>query len=249
MALLLFCLPPFLLFFLVWVQDIFKNRHPLNADEVFELARKKQWNHFLATYSYSSIPRNADPTAKKAMKASGQFVRCDLRYFELPSSVAGLLKYKKHEWVVLVFVKEFHAEYLWWNKGKDGTSVSPYLRGGHLENALRLYRPDTLIRLHNHPNPNPSKYRTNLPSQQDLKSAEYFSGLLSEKGISFLDFVCERGVPHLYFAFFNSSLSPVERYVEEISGKNNSGIFANIGLRRELALRTGNSGSIKGAVF
>jgi hypothetical protein len=249
MAVLLLFLFPFILFFLGWIQNIFKNRHPLNPEEVLELARKKQWNHLLTVYSYSSFPKIADSSEKKAMKASGQFVRCDLSFFELPSSVAGLLKYKKHEWVVLVFIKDLHAEYLWWNKGKDGKSVYPYLRGGYLENALRLHRPDTLIRLHNHPNPNPSKYRANQPSDQDLKSAEYFSGLLSGQGIGFLDFVCERGVPYLYYAFLNSGISPVERFVEDISKVNDSGLFANVGLRRELATREIRATIIKGGVF
>lgn len=249
MILLIIFLAPICLLCLGWALDVFKNRHPLNPEEVLELARIKQWRHLLAVHAFSSIPVIADASKKKAMKASGQFVRCDLRFTQLPSTIAGLLKYKKHEWVVLAFVKDLHAEYLWWNKGQDGKSVSPHLRGGYLDNALRLHQPDTVVRLHNHPNPDPSKYRVNQPSSQDIKSAEYLSKLLSEQGISFMDFVCERGVPYLYYAFLSSGSAPIERFIKDIASINDSGFFANVGLRRELSMRIAQSVNVRGGIF
>jgi len=249
MILLIVLLIPIGLICLGWALDIYKNRHPLNPEEILELARTKQWRHLLAVHAFSSIPVAADASKKKAMKASGQFVRCDLGFFQLPSSIAGLLKYKKHEWVVLVFVKDLHAEHLWWNKGQDGTSVSPHLRGGHLDNALRLHKPDMVVRLHNHPNPDPSKYRVNQPSSQDLKSAEYFSNLLSQQGIAFMDFVCERGVPYLYYALLSSRSASIDEFIKDISTTNDSGIFANVGLRRELSMRAAQSVAVRGGIF
>lgn len=191
----------------------------------------------LKAYAFSRAPRIADPS-EKAMKGSGQFVRCNLSCSEMPSVVSGMLKYKKHEWVVIVFIRNFHAEYLWWNKGSDGRSVSPRLTGGYLENSIKLHKPDTLAILHNHPNPNPSRYRTNLPSAQDLRSAEFMASSLSKVGISLIEFVCERGIPHLYDAFLNSDLSPLDVHIERINGLNGVRIFANVELRRELARRT-----------
>jgi len=249
MILLVILLVLIALLFLEWALDVFKNRHPLNPEEVLELARIKQWRHLLAVHAFSSIPVAADPSKKKAMKASGQFVRCDLGFSQLPSSIAGLLKYKKHEWVVLVFVKDLHAQYLWWNKGQDGKSVSPHLRGGYLDNALRFHKPDMVVRLHNHPNPDPSKYRVNQPSSQDLKSAEYFSRLLSQQGIAFMDFVCERGVPYLYYAFLSTRSAPIDGFIKDISKINDSGIFANAGLRRELSMRMAQLVEVRGGIF
>jgi len=249
MTLLIIFLVPIIFSSLAWVLDVFKNRHPLNPEEVIELARIKQWRHLLLVHAFNSIPVTTDASKKKAMKASGQFVRCDLRFSHLPSSIAGLLKYKKHEWVVLVFVKHLHAEYLWWNKGRDGNSAFPYLRGGYLDNALRLHKPDMLVRLHNHPNPDATKYRLNQPSSQDLKSAEYYSNLLSKQGIGFMDFVCERGVPYLYYAFLDSRLAPIEGFIKDIATINDSGFFANVGLRRELSARRAGLVPVKGGIF
>ena len=249
MILLIILLAPIGLICLGWALDVFKNRHPLNPEEILELARLKQWRHLLAVHAFSSIPVPADASKKKAMKASGQFVRCDLKFSQLPATIASLLKYKKHEWVVLVFVKDLHAECLWWNKGQDGNSVSPHLRGGYLDNALRLHKPDMVVRLHNHPNPDPSRYRVNQPSSQDLRSAEYFSKLLSQEGIGLMDFVCERGVPYLYFAFLSARSAPVEGFIKDISEINDSGLFANVGLRRELSTRASQSVEVRGGIF
>jgi len=249
MILLIILLVPISFLCLAWAHDVFKNRHPLDPEEVIELARIKQWRHLLAVHAFSSVPVTTDASKKKAMKARGQFVRCDLCFSQLPSFIAGLLKYKKHEWVVLVFVKHLHAEYLWWNKGQDGNSVVPHLRGGYLENALRLHKPDMLVRLHNHPNPDPSKYRFNQPSSQDIKSAEYFSNLLSQQGIGFMDFVCERGVPYLFYAYLDSRSAPIEGFIEDIATINDSGIFANVGLRRELSTRRARSVGVSGGIF
>lgn len=246
--LFVFCVA-FALFGLSWISDILKHRHPLGPEEIKELASKRQWEHLLGAYAFSGTPRIADPVEKKAMKGSGQFVRCDLSYSEIPSVVSGLLKYKKHEWIVIVFIRKFHAEYLWWNKGSDGRSVSPHLRCGYLENTIKLHKPDTLAILHNHPNPNPSRYRTNLPSAQDLGSAEFMASSLAKAGISLLEFVCERGIPQMYYAFLNSDLSPLDAHIERTNGLNGTGLFKNVELRRELARRTFVGHEIHGGVF
>ena len=75
MILLIILLVPIVLICLGWALDVYKNRHPLNPEEVLELARIKQWRHLLAVHAFSSIPVAADASKKKAMKASGQFVR------------------------------------------------------------------------------------------------------------------------------------------------------------------------------
>ena len=106
-----------------------------------------------------------------------------------------------------------------------------------------------VVRLHNHPNPDPSKYRVNQPSSQDLKSAEYFANLFSQQGIAFMDFVCERGIPYLYYAFLSSGSAPIDGFIRDISKINDSGVFANVGLRRELSLRAAQSVAVRGGIF
>jgi hypothetical protein len=106
-----------------------------------------------------------------------------------------------------------------------------------------------VVRLYNHPNPDPSKYRVNQPSSQDLRSAEYFSNLLSQQGIALMDFVCERGVPYLYYVFLSSRPAPIEGLIKDISEINDSGLFANVGLRRELSMQAAQSVAVRGGIF
>ena len=75
------------------------------------------------------------------------------------------------------------------------------------------------------------------------------AGLLAGFGISLVEFVCERGTSHMYYAHLSSNLSPIEVHIERINGLNGAGIFKNVELRRELARRTLSGHGIQGGVF
>lgn len=111
------------LFTLIRTVDVYRHRHPLNGLEILALSRKRQRNRALSKFDFSTMPRPAVAAEKKAMKAQGEFVACDLVYRDAPARVAGLLKYKKHEWIVVAFINSLHVRQLWWNKGPDRTRV------------------------------------------------------------------------------------------------------------------------------
>jgi hypothetical protein len=184
------------------------------------------------------MPRPADAAEKKAMKAQGHFVGCDLGYRDAPARIAGLLKYKKHEWIVIVFINSYHVRHLWWNKGPDGTTVWSFLKDHSLKAAIRSFMPDAIAILHNHPNPDPARYRMNIPSESDLRSARFYDGEFSRHGISLLEFICERGVPHLYYASFAGSVALIDPIIDEIQKINGTGILKNYSLRKELKRTT-----------
>jgi hypothetical protein len=218
--------------------DVFCNRHPLSPDELRHLAHKRQRNRALFEYRFGINQRPAEPTEKKAMNSAGEFLACDLDYNQAPSRIAGLLKYKKHEWIVFAFIVSKRVTRLWWNKGPDGTRVWPFLHDHAFETTIRSLNPNAIAILHNHPNPDPSRYRMNMPSNADLTSAEYLHHRLTPKGVSVLEFICERGVPHLYYAAFADNTIPVEPILTEIHSVNGTGIFKNYSLRKELRNRT-----------
>jgi len=223
---------------LFWAVDVYRNRHPLTSDEVQELSQKRQRNQALWKYDFSTVPKLADPAEKKAMKSTGEFVACDIPYRDAPARVAGLLKYKKHEWIVISFIDSLHVHHLWWNKGPDGTQVWSFLRDHSLKSAIRSLKPDTIAILHNHPNPDPSRYRMNIPSEADLRSAGFYDAEFSGLGLSLLEFICERGVPHLYYASFSESVVPLQPITREIQQLNGTGVFKNYSLRKELKQTT-----------
>lgn len=223
---------------LSWAIDVYRHRHPLNAQELLALSRKRQRNQALSKFDFSMIQHSADPAEKKAMKSQGELVRCELDYSAAPARIAGLLKYKKHEWIVIAFINAFHVRHLWWNKGPDGTTVWSFLRDHSLSATIKSLKPDCIAILHNHPNPYPSCYRMNTPSEEDLRSAGFYAEEFSKHGISLLEFICERGVPHLYYASFCDSVVSVSRIAEDISRINGTGIFNNYSLRKELKRTT-----------
>jgi len=122
---------------LCYAIDIFRNRHPLTADEASLLSQKRRRNRALLEYRFCSNQRVADRAEKKAMDSTGQFVVCDFDFLQAPSRIAGLLKYKKHEWVVLAFISSSRVSRLWWNKGPDGTQVWAFLREHDLDRAIQ----------------------------------------------------------------------------------------------------------------
>ena len=223
---------------LIWAVDVYRHRHPLTAEELFALSRKRQRNRAFSVFEFSITPQPASPVEKKAMKSQGEFVPCDLAYHGTPARIAGLLKYKKHEWIVIVFINSHRAHQLWWNKGPDGTTVWSFLRDHPLKSAIEAFKPDAIAMLHNHPNPNPSKYRVNLPSSADLRSASLYDAEFSKHGISLLEFICDRGVPHLYYAGFADSVVPIKPIIEEIGRINGTNLFKNYSLQKELKRKT-----------
>jgi hypothetical protein len=223
---------------LIWAIDVYRHRHPLSSEEILAVSRKRQRNRALSMFDFATIEQPADAAEKKAMRGQGEFVGCNLPYRDAPARIAGLLKYKKHEWIVIAFIKSLHVWQLWWNKGPDGTMVWPFLGDRPLKAAIESLKPDSIAILHNHPNPDPSYYQMNIPSEADLRSAGLRDGAFSERGISLLEFICERGVPHLYYASFAESVVPICPITLEVQKANGTGILENYRLRKELKRRT-----------
>jgi len=217
--------------------DFLLNHHPLNPEEVEELAKKRCRLRALTKFSYSSAEQPATPEEKRAMKSSGEFVNSDIEFRGAPARVAGLLKYKKHEWVVVAFVRAMRVSSMWWNKGPNREAVSLELPIDRLPRLASSLRADTIVILHNHPNPRPSMYQMTKPSRQDLRFAGNLEAVAATHGLNHLEFICERGTPHLYFASFSDRdepLAPTKRAVERKNGKSR---VTNFRLRRELRKR------------
>ena len=123
---------------------------------------------------------------------------------------------------------------LWWNKGPDGTTVRAFLSEGALYSAIITLKPDTIAIFHNHPNPDPSLYQMNQPSEADLIHARFYNDLCGKLGVNLLEFICERGSPHLYYAGFVDTMIPIRTIIFEIQQVNGKNIINNYLLRKEL---------------
>ena len=129
---------------------------------------------------------------KSNMQPDGEFRSVNESLYEFPAIAAGMLKYKKHEWIIVAFEKDKRVHKIWINKGIDDIIVSLRLPFSTLVDIAVKEGCSAMLVFHNHPNANPSYYKMNDPSDQDINFANSLAALLRPKGMSLIEFICER---------------------------------------------------------
>ena len=148
------------------------------------------------------------------MKADGEFHILNERLYKFPAIAAALLKYKRHEWIILGFEKNRVVDKMWINKGMDRFQVHLYIPMQGVANIAKDGGYSSVLVLHNHPNANPAYYDHSNPSSQDIKSANEWASILTANGINLLEFICERGMHYQYFAIY------ADKFVAKMNGRN-----------------------------
>jgi len=207
---------------------------PLSEDQLWRGAEKQRRRAVEELLRPAPLEVAADPVYKGSMKAEGRWDRLPLALPHVPSFVGDLLKYKKHEWIVVGLVEAEGWVSLWMNKGEDRMSVASHLgREGVAERARRTGA--YLVALfHNHPNPDPARLVLTAPSQQDERLAHEWAAFLNALGISVAAYVCERGRAHRYAAYAADNLFPVARFYTALREANDRSWWHNVRLRLRL---------------
>ena len=209
---------------------------PLSDRQVQQLARKRRRRLIEHYFRPSRFAYHPDRRFKSKLKADGEFYPLSLDVDQVASYVANLLKYKKHEWVVLVFLKDRVAKFMWANKGIDRTQVSTLLPE-HLTVRMAIDNDcNVVMKFHNHPASQPHRYRYNSPSKADSRSAAALSGVLASRGISCAMHVCERGRAYRYHRIVSPRLFPLDGVQEQVASLNGMSAWQNIRLHLELFL-------------
>lgn len=177
-----------------------------------------------------------NPRFKSKLKADGRFYPVSLDVGQVPSYVANLLKYKKHEWAVLVFLKDRVAKLMWANKGVDRTQVSTLLPEYLMVQMAIENDCNVIMKFHNHPASQPHLYRYNAPSEQDRRWADVLSVALVNHAISCAMYVCERGRAYRYNLTVCPQFIPLESVQEQVASLNGASAWQNIRLHLELFL-------------
>jgi hypothetical protein len=84
---------------------IITHLRPLNAREVKIFANKRRDKMIYQYFNFNQHEYSVDKTFKKNMNPNGMFYEIDENLYSFPSIAAGLLKYKKHEWIIIAFEK------------------------------------------------------------------------------------------------------------------------------------------------
>ena len=211
-------------------------RH-LNDNEVRELATKRRNNEIRAYFTFHQGHTAVDPEFKKRMVPTGTSYPLSYPLYGFPSLAAALLKYKKHEWMLVAFERNKQVELVWENKGPDNTQVSLLADSEFLFNGLQLDY-DSVLVFHNHPNPDPRHFDALVAGGQDNLFAAHYADVFNGSGLNFLMFVCERGKYREFFRSPADTFLPLPDFVAAINGANGLGKLKNLRLHLERVFST-----------
>lgn len=206
---------------------------PLTGKGISELSHKRRQNAIRKYFVFDKRPYFVGSTVKSRMNPNGRFYEIEKTLYEFPSYTAGMLKYKKHEWIIVAFEKQRNVLKLWLNKGFDRTRVGLFLNKEEIANMAKESNCDSVLIFHNHPNINPNYYSYHRPSENDLISAKEFAQLFNNEGLNLVEFICERGMHYQYFLSPSDRFMPVEIFSKEISLINGRSRFRNFCLHWE----------------
>jgi hypothetical protein len=206
--------------------------HLGELDEVDQrkLAEKRRWKVARAEYSFVQA---LDGVGKVTLPAKGGMVSMDLQVSWFPAWVAAQLKGKKHEWVVIGFAKQGKVEKAWANKGPNNSEVSIHLSFETIGSMLETDNVEALIILHNHPNPDPGRLRTDQASEQDLISARKMYERFGSRHL--VEFVCERGNHHEYWRSIGEKVLPLAPFLEKVREENKGSFLRHLAMHIERA--------------
>ena len=119
---------------------IISQSRPLSNKEINKLANKRRRKLMNNYYNFSNFKYSVDKNFKSNMNSEGMFYRFTKKTEDLhtfPSVVSALLKYKKHEWVVIGFEKEKQIDLMWINKGNNNKNVNPKISNWEIVNKAK----------------------------------------------------------------------------------------------------------------
>lgn len=178
---------------------------------------------------------------KRKWSIDGQLLPVNEPLGRFPALIAALLKYKKHEWIVIGFEKNRVVRQFWINKGEDRKSVTPRLGKLDITNIVRAGGYSSVIKLHNHPNSDPQNYNCLTASKQDQLSGRSLGDTLASCGTNLIEFVCERGAFVEYFRSISDSFAPVAFFAKDICAINGRDKWTNLSLHLERVWSLGSS--------
>lgn len=225
--------------FIIGILAVFFITHlrPLTELEIWQLAEKRRNRQIREYFIFSQVEFLPNPEFKKNMKADGRYYVINEKLFELPSIIAALLKYKKHEWIVVAFEKNRTIDLIWLNKGEDNRSVSLIPSLGKLSYQAHKENYTSVLKFHNHPNSNPGLYDCTKPSEQDLRSARIFATAYNDYGVNLVEFVCERGRHYEYFLSPAHKFLPLNDFIIAVRSRNGLRSLQNLSLHMERIFR------------
>jgi len=207
---------------------------PLVEEEISKLANKRRQRKIAERFVFARGGYTANKEFKRRMNPDGSFYEIEQNLLSFPAVAAALLKYKKHEWIIVAFEKDEVVIKLWVNKGFNRSAVSLYLPIEQVVGIAQEVECRTVLVSHNHPNPYSRYVHCNAPSARDLDTAKEWASILNRNGINLVEFICERGISYEYYRSIADAFLPMRSFVSEIQKVNATSKWTNISLHFEL---------------
>lgn len=150
------------------------------------------------------------------MPANGSTYNMSEQLVEFPALAAALLKYKKHEWIIVAFERNKVIDKMWVNKGPDRSQIHFGISLPSVQQMATNGSYRSVLVFHNHPNSNPSLYSTRQASERDKQTAGELTAQLRSAGVNLVEFVCERGKHYEYWRSVSNTFLPLSCFGEEI---------------------------------
>jgi len=144
---------------------------PLTDEEVQSLASRRRTRAINLYYTFDRREYSVNAKFKRRMAANGSFYDMSEQLSPFPALAAALLKYKKHEWIIVAFERDKVIDKLWLNKGPDKSHVNFGISLPSVQQLAANGNYRSVLVFHNHPNSDPSVYSMRNASDKDKLSA------------------------------------------------------------------------------
>src|SRR5579862_7462384 len=113
----------FIVVILIILVFVLAHLRQLTHEEIRFLSNKRRNQQIRQYFSFDRRKLFVNQEFKKKMNPNGKFYPRDDKLYEFPSIAAGLLKGKKHEWIIIAFEKYKAVNAICINKGNDNSEV------------------------------------------------------------------------------------------------------------------------------
>lgn len=208
----------FLLFGYIVYKIIFYCTHkkPLTYEQVKKLSKKYAKKYVNKQYKFKKGSVSVNPAFKSNLDINGRWYEINEPVDTFPSYISALLKGKHHEWIVVAIERNGIVYNMWVNKGTDSQSASLNCDIADIILKCKEVGGYSVLRFHNHPNPDPRRFTTLLASEQDKISARSCSEVVCNEGINWFDFVCARGEFVPFFSKISDGFEVEKHSVSDI---------------------------------
>jgi hypothetical protein len=204
---------------------------PINDNQILSLIlkiRKKRINYYFPTQPIVNHSQHRFKYLKDFMEVDGGFIKVDIDRANITTAASYMLKYKRHEWLIIAFEKNNKIDLIWANKG-ESHFVPILLNVLDQIDISNRYKYQSVYLFHNHPRfklfnekrLNSLKKVFDLfrvhPSQRDIDTMQTFSEIYKRYDINMISYICGNTQVNPLFFSISKKLLPFEIIEKEVS--------------------------------